>query len=482
MDYWGYATLAFFAPDRRYASNKAPGGPTAEFVAMVKAMHAVGIKVMLDVVYNHTIEQGTSTTDPTVGSLLSFRGLDNPTYYELTADNQRSFDNTGVGGNINATSEAVRDLVIDSLRYWTDTMGVDGFRFDLAPVLANGCANDCYRFDPGDPRGILARAVAELPARSSDGGAGVELVAEPWTAGGEANTVHLGQFPAGFGEWNGYFRDAVRSAQNRLGVAVISTPNLAVRLGGSSDLYAAAGRTPNASVNFLTCHDGFTHHDLYAFNQKNNTQAWPYGASNGGSDNNLSWDQSGDTNAQAAAARTGLALALVSAGVPMFQGGDEMLRTLNGNNNPYNLDSPANWLDWSRLGSQTAFVAFTKSAIALRAAHAALRPRRFREGIDHDGNGRKDIAFVDAHGADLGGAPPDGSRLVAFVLDGAEAGDGANAIYVAYNFDAAPVTVTLPQPAGAWSFALDTATAPPPAGNAATFVLPARAVVVLLDR
>jgi glycogen operon protein len=469
MDYWGYASLAFFAPDRRYAHDRSPGGPTREFRAMVKAMHDAGIKVFLDVVYNHTAEGGTSRGDPTVGKLFSLRGLDNAAYYELSTDHRLPVDNTGVGENINAESELVRDLVLDSLHYWHDAMGADGFRFDLAPVLANACGEGCFRFDPSDPNGILARAATALD--------GVPLIAEPWVAGGEAQPNHQGGFPTGWSEWNGSFRDRVRRAQNELGTGKVNAADILDALAGSPRLFAASGRGPVASVNYVDCHDGFTLRDVYAYDTKNNAQPWPFGPSNGGSDGNDSWDQAGRAAAQTDAARTGLFLLLVGAGVPMFQGGDEMLRTLGGNNNPYDLDSVANWLDWSRLASQADFVAFARSALRLRSDHAALRPRAYREGKDHNGDGRKDITVVGLDGQEV--AAPSGT-FVAFALDGDEAGDAARGLYVAYNQGAAPVTATLPvgDARAAWTEALASGGVSL-AGRALS--LPPRTAAVLVD-
>ncbi len=242
-NYWGYSTLSFFAPDRRYAHDRSPGGPTRELRAMVKAFHDRGIKVYLDVVYNHTGEGGVwNGSSGDVASLLSFRGIDNATYYELTNDGRFYYDNTGVGGNVNAAEPAVRDLIIDSLRYWSWEMGMDGFRFDLASVLGNACKRDCFRFDKLDPGNALNRAVRELPARPVAGGAGVDLIAEPWAIGGDSYQV--GGFPSGWAEWNGMYRDTVRRVQNKLGIDRVTMGQLAARLAGSSDLYGDDGRRP----------------------------------------------------------------------------------------------------------------------------------------------------------------------------------------------------------------------------------------------
>ena len=281
VNYWGYSTLNYFAPDRRYASDRSPGGPTREFKAMVKAFHDVGMKVFIDVVYNHSRRR---TTD-----LYSFRGLDNPTYYTLTTDMQSSINNTGVSGNFNTYNPIAQNLIIDSLAYWRDSMGVDGYRFDLASVMGNTCQIGCFNFDRADPNTALNRIVRELKPRPATGGDGVDLIAEPWGIGG--NSYQVGGFPTGWSEWNDHYRDAIRVAQNQLGVAPVSVATLATRFSGSSDLYQNNDRQPWNSVNFIVAHDGFTLNDLYSCNDRNNGQSWPFGPSDGGSDNNYSWDQ-----------------------------------------------------------------------------------------------------------------------------------------------------------------------------------------------
>jgi glycogen operon protein len=352
-NYWGYQTLNYFAPDRRYSSDQSPGGPTREFKAMVKAFHDAQIKVFVDVVYNHTGEGGPwkNTDGLTVYNLYSFRGLDNPTYYELTNDQQYPYDNTGVGGNYNTHNPIAQNLIVDSLAYWRDTLGVDGFRFDLASVLGNTCEIGCFNFDKMDPSNALNRIVRELPTRPARGGTGVDLIAEPWAIGG--NSYQVGGFPSGWSEWNGIFRDHLRQAQNKLGVVSVTIGELATRFAGSSDLYQTNGRKPWNSINFMVAHDGFTLRDLYLYNVKNNNQPWPYGPSSGGEDNNNSWDQGGIAQEQRKAARTGFALLMLSAGTPMMTGGDEFLRTLQGNNNPYNVDSIANWVNYSLDSNQS---------------------------------------------------------------------------------------------------------------------------------
>jgi glycogen operon protein len=446
-NYWGYMTLNYFAPDRRYAYDKSPGGPTREFKAMVKAFHDQGIKVLIDVVYNHTGEGGPwSSSDKTTYNLYGMRGLDNPTYYSLTSDYQNSWDNTGTGGNYNTRNPIAQNLIVDSLAYWRDTLGVDGYRFDLASVLGNTCQHGCYNYDKTDTGNALNRILTELPPRSVNGGSGVDLIAEPWAIGG--NSYQVGGFPVGWAEWNGMYRDAVRQAQNKLGSVTVTTGTLATRFSGSSDLYGDDGRAPWNSVNFLVAHDGFTLKDLYSCNGKNNSQAWPYGPSDGGEDNNNSWDQGSVATAQRQAARNGFALMMLSGGVPMMTGGDEMLRSLNCNNNPYNLDSSANWLNWSLSTDQSNFQAFAKSMIAFRKAHPALRPTNFYSSVDNNGNVMEQLRWFKPDGtvADSTYFNDGNNHAIAWRIDGSEFGDSAAAIYIAHNAWSAQVNFTLPWP------------------------------------
>lgn len=444
-NYWGYMTLNYFAPDRRYAYDKTPGGPTREFKEMVKAFHDNGIKVLVDVVYNHTGEGGAwSSADKTTYNITSWRGLDNPTYYSLTADMQNSWDNTGVGGNYNTRNPVAQNLIVDSLAYWRDKLGVDGYRFDLASVLGNSCQHGCFNFDKMDAGNALNRIVNELPPRPAAGGGGVDLISEPWAIGG--NSYQVGGFPSGWAEWNGGYRDVVRQAQNKLGSAPVTTGQLATRFAGSSDLYGDDGRKPWHSINFITAHDGFTLKDLYSCNGKNNNQAWPWGPSDGGEDNNNSWDQGGIAADQRKAARNGMALLMLSGGVPMIVGGDEALRTLNCNNNPYNLDSSANWLGWTRTTDQSNFQNFTKAMIAFRKAHPALRPANFYSGVDNNGNVMEQLRWFKPDGgvADATYFNNPDNHAIAWRIDGTEFGDTASSIYIAHNAWSAQVNFTLP--------------------------------------
>jgi glycogen operon protein len=437
QNYWGYSTLNYFAPDRRYASNKAAGGPTSEFQGMVKAFHDQGMKVYIDVVYNHTAEGGAwNPNDPTTYSIFSWRGLDNPTYYELTSDLQSSYDNSGVGGNYNTYNAVAQNLIVDSLAYWRDTMGVDGFRFDLASVLGNTCTVGCFIFSSIDSNTAISRILRELPPRPATGGSGVDLYAEPWAIGG--NSYQLGGFPAGWSEWNGSYRDTLRQAQNDLGVATITTGQLATRFAGSSDLFGS--RNPWNSTNLMVVHDGFTLNDLYSCNGPNNNQPWPYGPSDGGSSTNYSWDQGGASADQRAAARVGFAFMMLSAGTPLMTGGDEYLRSLHCNNNAYNVDSVANWLNHSWTSDQSNFNAFVQGMIAFRKAHAALRPLNFYSSAQL-------VWWTPA------GTTPDATyfnsgsnHAIAYQFNGSLLDDSNSSIYIAYNGWSGNVNFTLPSP------------------------------------
>ncbi|MEV8093316.1 isoamylase [Kitasatospora sp. NPDC085879] len=460
-NYWGYETLNFFAPERRYSSDKTAGGPTREFKEMVRAYHDAGIKVFTDVVYNHAAEGGPwNAGDKSTYSLLNMRGLDNPAYYSLTSDMQASWDNTGVNGNLNTYNPATRNLITDSLAHWKDTLGVDGFRFDLAPVLGNTCQHGCFQYSRTDPDTALNRITAAMPGRPAAGGTGTDWIAEPWALG--AGTYQVGNFPNGWSEWNDKFRDTVRRDQNAMGSENVTPSDLATRFAGSSDLYQAAGRKPSASVNFLVAHDGFTLKDLYSCNGKNNNQSWPYGPSDGGSDYNISWDQGGIAADQRKAARNGFALLMLSAGTPMMTGGDEYLRSLNCNNNSYNLDSSANWLTTSWTSDQSTYRTYAQRMIAFRKAHPALRPADFYSATDGNGNGMGRLDWFTP-----AGTAPDGTywgnpdnHALAWRYDGTELGDPSSAVYVGYNGWSGNVDFTLPSPGPgkSWYRVTDTST------------------------
>ena len=463
QNYWGYQTMGFFAPDRRHASDPSPGGATREFRAMVKAFHDAGLKVFLDVVYNHTEEAGSNESRDG-DTIYTYRGLDNARYYETErrfGDAAAFQNNSGVGPNLDAAEPLVRDLVLDSLAYWAHDMGIDGFRFDLAAVLGNAEAAGGFRFDRDDPANILNRAVRELPVRPADGGPGVDLIAEPYAVN-DGGAYQLGNFPRGWAEWNDRFRDIVRASQNKLGFVPASPAQLATRVAGSQDIFGDDGRGPWASVNYVVCHDGFCLADLHAYNARDNNQPWPYGPSDGGrsSADEMGWDHGGNLVAQQQAVRTSLALLVLSAGVPMFTGGSEFGRTQHGNNNAYNLDTPANWLDWSLATTNAGLLTFTRRLLRFRGANPALRPAAFFTGTPREGRDIKDITWLRDDGQEIDGAyfEDPGNHFLAWQLDGVSGRDPATRLYVAYNGWVSPIAATLPVlPADeAWGLAIDT--------------------------
>jgi isoamylase len=360
VNYWGYSPIGYFAPDVRFAGPGA-AGPVQEFKAMVKRFHAAGIELILDVVYNHTAEGGAD------GPTLAFRGLDNLAYYRMDAAHpERYVDFTGCGNTLDVRRRPGLDLVLDSLRYWVSEMHVDGFRFDIAPVLG--------RMDLGfDPSAPVFQAIRTDPLL-----AGVKLIAEPWDLGPDGYQV--GAFPPGWAEWNGKFRDGVRRFW-RGDTGTVG--ELASRLAGSSDLYGAAGRGPLASVNFVTCHDGFTLHDLVSYEQKHNEANGEQNRD--GTDYNLSrnWGVEGPAVATQTARvrervkRSFLATLAFSQGVPMLSHGDELGRTQHGNNNAYCHDGPLTWVHWDLDPAAHALLEFTRRVFALRAELPALRRREF---------------------------------------------------------------------------------------------------------
>lgn len=448
-NYWGYMTLNYFAPDRRYASDKTAGGPTKEFKAMVKAFHDKGIKVLIDVVYNHTGEGGAWVNgDSSTYNLYSWRGLDNPTYYSLTNDLQHSWDNTGVGGNYNTVNPVAQNLIIDSLAYWQTELGVDGFRFDLASVLGNTCEHGCFHYDKMANNTALNRIINEFTERPAWGGQGTDFIAEPWAIGG--NSYQVGGFPSGWSEWNGKYRDTIRKDQNQMGSADITLGQLADMFTGSASLYQDDGRKPWNSVNFIVAHDGFTLKDLYSCNGKDNSQPWPWGTSDGGESDNHSWDQGWYNQAQEQrkAARNGLALLMLSAGTPMITGGDEYLRSLQCNNNPYNLDSIANWLNFTWNSDQANFNAFTKGMIEFRKNHPALRPADFYQSIDTNNNNMEQLRWFKPDGSVAQGGyfNDSNNHAVAYRIDSSEFGEQTSAIYIAYNGWSGQVNFILPWP------------------------------------
>jgi glycogen operon protein len=455
QNYWGYESCSFFAPGRRYASDQSPGGPTREWIAMVKAFHEVGLKVYVDVVYNHHYEGPVDEATGTIGKIFSLRGLDNPNYYEARSPwepNQYQDDN-GVGPNVNVATAVVRNLILDSMKYWAHTLGADGFRADLAAILGNANARGGFAFNRDDPDNVLNRAVAELPARPREGGLGVDLIAEPYAATFESQ--EQGNFPDGWSEWNDEYRDVIRASQNKLGIETVTPGDLAWRFAGSSDLFGPR-RKPFNSVNYVVCHDGMTLLDLYSFNASNNNQPFPYGPSTGGrsAPNEMCWDHEGDAAEQNQAVRTALAILLLSAGTPMLLGGSEINRTLQGNNNAYNLDTVANWIDWSLARQESSLTEYVRRLIEFRKAHPALRPAEFFTGDAPGEGGLKDITWYTADGdeADLVYMKNPANHFLAYRI--AE----NTSLYVAYNGWVEPIGLSLPEnlPDRCWHLVADT--------------------------
>jgi len=390
-NYWGYSTLGFFAPHAGYAAATEPLAVVAEFKAMVRALHAAGLEVVLDVVYNHTCESGTS------GPTVSWRGLDAATYYRLDAHGD-DLDTTGCGNSLDAREPRVIQMILDSLRYWVTEMHVDGFRFDLATTLARG--RDGY--DPGHPFLVAAGVDPVL--------ADVKLIAEPWDVG--PHGWRTGQFPVPFSEWNDRFRDSVRdfwligTARATAGEPAGGVRDLATRLAGSADVFAGH-RGPLASINFVTAHDGFTLADLTAYNEKHNQAN---GEDNrDGSGNNRSWNHgvegaTRDADILAARRRTLrnlMATLLLATGVPMMVAGDEFGRSQGGNNNAYCLDDETSWVDWRLEQWQDDLRATTAYLLALRREHPVLRQDRFFAGRPVHPDGTKDIAWFGPEGTEM---------------------------------------------------------------------------------
>ena len=382
-NYWGYNTIGYFAPDSRYAA--APGRGITQFKTMVKTFHSAGIEVILDVVYNHTSEGNQ------LGPTLSFRGIDNATYYRLVPDNPRYYmDYTGCGNSLNVRHPRTLQLIMDSLRYWVQDMHVDGFRFDLASTLAREL-HDVDRlsafFDIIHQDPVLAQ---------------VKLIAEPWDLG--EGGYQVGNFPPGWAEWNGKYRDSIRRYWKGDGGQVAE---LGYRLSGSSDLYEGSGRRPHASINFVVAHDGFTLHDLVSYNHKHNEAN---GEDNrDGSDDNQSWNcgAEGPTDDLAINAlrqrqkRNMLTTLFLSQGVPMHCMGDEVGRTRQGNNNGYCQDNEISWFNWNWTKLDQELLDFTRFLIELRQKHPVFHRRQFFQGRRIHGAEVKDLSWFRPDGKEM---------------------------------------------------------------------------------
>jgi len=383
-NYWGYNSIGYFAPHAPYSGSGMHGGQVTEFKQMVKNLHAAGIEVILDVVYNHTAEGNH------LGPTLCFRGVDNEAYYRLVPEDKRYYkDYTGCGNTLNMMHPRVLQLIMDSLRYWVLEMHVDGFRFDLAATLAREL-HEVSRLS------AFFDIIHQDPVLSQ-----VKLIAEPWDVG--EGGYQVGNFPVLWAEWNGKYRDCVRGYWK--GDEHIS--EFAYRLTGSSDLYQRDGKRPYASINFVVAHDGFTLHDLVSYNEKHNEAN---GEDNRDGDNNgRSWNcgVEGPTDDPAINAlrrrqqRNFLATLLLSQGVPMLCGGDEYGRTQNGNNNAYCQDNELSWLSWERTPEQQRQEDFTAGLIRLRHEHPIFRRPKFFQGRKIRGTGAKDLLWIDSDGTEM---------------------------------------------------------------------------------
>jgi isoamylase len=385
-NYWGYNTIAFFAPDPKYSSASASGGQVQEFKAMVRALHEAGIEVILDVVYNHTAEGNH------MGPTLSMRGFDNAAYYRLVDDDKRYYmDYTGTGNSLNAGHPHSLQLIMDSLRYWVTEMHVDGFRFDLAATLAR-------EFYEVDRLATFFELVQQDPTVSQ-----VKLIAEPWDVG--PGGYQVGNFPPQWTEWNGKYRDTVRDFWRG---EPATLDEFAYRLSGSADLYERTGRRPVASINFVTAHDGFTLRDLVSYNEKHNEANGE--DNNDGESHNRSWncgaegptDDPDINELRGRQQRNFITTLLLSQGVPMICHGDELGRTQSGNNNGYCQDNSLTWIEWAE--ADDGLLEFTRTVSALRANHPVFRRRRFFSGkpVGRRGqNGLPDISWFAPDGTEM---------------------------------------------------------------------------------
>jgi isoamylase len=452
-NYWGYNTLAYFAPASRYAAQHIPQDAVQQFKMMVAALHAAGIEVILDVVYNHTAEGNQ------MGPTLSMRGIDNVAYYKLSPEDRRYYmDYTGTGNSLNVRHPRVLQLIMDSLRYWVTEMHVDGFRFDLASTLAR----ELYEVDR---LGAFFDIIHQDPILSQ-----VKLIAEPWDVG--EGGYQVGNFPVLWSEWNGKYRDTVRRFWKGDGDTL---SEFAIRLSGSSDLYQDDGRKPYASINFITCHDGFNLHDLVSYNDKHN-EANGENNQDGANDNN-SWNcgAEGPTDDPAIKAlrwqqpRNLITTLLLSQGVPMLLAGDELSQTQQGNNNAYCQDNDITWLNWQLTDEQQAFCDFVRAVIRIQHIQPVFQRRKFFLGRPIRGAGIQDISWFEPSGQEMtedawntGYARCLGVRLAGDLIGHVEArgepivGDTILLLMNAHH-EAVPFTLPATREGQQWERLLDTA-------------------------
>jgi isoamylase len=443
-NYWGYDTLGYFAVESAYRASSRPGDEVGEFKQLVKALHRAGIEVVLDVVYNHTAEGSE------LGPTLSLRGIDNSTYYALTGPpgepGRYYMDWAGCGNSLDLGNAHVMRFVMDSLRYWTEVMHVDGFRFDLASVL--GRSHGAYERAAG-----FFDVVAQDPVLSR-----VKLIAEPW----DLATYQVGNFPVDWSEWNGRFRDTVRRFEKGDPGMV---PELATRITGSSDLYGDDGRHPYNTINFVTCHDGFTLWDLVSYNHKHNEANLE--DNRDGCNDNLAWNSGveGETSDPAVRrlrvqrAKNLVCQLVFAAGTPMLLAGDEFLRTQRGNNNAYCQDNELGWIDWSLRETNAEFCEFVRKAIRLRRHYPVLRRKTFFTGTDSNLDSHLDLRWY-GHNLDEPRWGDPNLKTIAYLLDGAEAHarTGDYLMFVIHNASDHPDPVRVPVAGRArrWRRVIDT--------------------------
>lgn len=458
-NFWGYMTYSYFAPERRYSYDKSWGGPTKEFKQMVKAFHDNGIEVYVDVVYNHTGEGGNWDATKTVAELTSFRGFDNSVYYALVGSDKASFwETTGCGNNFNTGHPTVSRLIKDSLSYYITKMGVDGFRFDLAPVLGRDSAPNYYY----NPNAQLNLDIAAMTTTYN-----VEMIAEAWDIGAYA----VGTFPNKWGEWNGRYRDATRRLMkgDTQGAGGITYAD--AFYGDYNNFNDQGGASK--SVNFIVAHDGFTLSDLVSYNNKTNTvRAWPFGTSDGGNDNNDSWDSDGNQALRRQRFRNLFVWQMFSRGVPMIVYGDEFARTQNGNNNPYNIDSVATWNNYyyinrdapqsaptgstgeiyhnnfgtdGKADNKNGLFLFNQALMNVRKSAPALRQANYN----------MPIYFSKADGS--GGFNATGDRAVRIHMDGSAVGDSDYLLFVNMWTSAVSFSAPAADSGKVWKRIIDTA-------------------------
>jgi isoamylase len=479
-NYWGYNTLGYFAPMSRYSSCGDDGCQVNEFKQMVKDLHAAGLEVILDVVYNHTCEGNQ------LGPSLSFKGVCNTTYYRLMPDDNRYYmDYTGTGNTFNVYNPQVLKLLMDSLRYWVTEMHVDGFRFDLAATLAREL-HDVNKL------GAFFDTIHQDPTLAN-----VKLIAEPWDVGDGGYQV--GQFPVLWAEWNGIYRDTVRrfwkGDEGQLS-------NFAYRLTGSSDLYQNDGRKPYASINFITAHDGFTLCDLVSYDQKHNEAN---GENNqDGTDNNDSWNMGAEgptddkmiNDMRERQMRNFLATLMLSQGVPMLAGGDEVARSQQGNNNAFCQDNELTWYDWNLDPPRRRLMEFTGKLIQLRRAHPNLHRRRFFQDREIRGSVVRDIAWYNPNGDELGeeewnagwtrsmGVMLNGKTLGVMNEDGEPVEDDSFLILINAHHEGVEFTLPKPPNGNPWKFVMNTENIDDPFAQAKLedkFIVGGRSLVLLSD-